>query len=422
MCVAVEAALARVQGRLGVIPTAAAEQIAARANRAKIDLSALTAGTLRSGFPIAALVEELRRTIGAEAGRYLHWGATTQDVMDTASALQLRSIIGILDGRIVELIRSLSELAERFRTTVMAGRTHGQQALPITFGLKAAAWLAPFLRHRERLTELSSRLLVVQLGGAAGTLAALGERGLEVSRALAAELGLGVPLMPWHAQRDGYLEFAGWLSLVTGSAGKMAQDVILLAQGEVAEVAESAEPGRGGSSTMPQKSNPITSELILAAARVNAALVSAMHQASIQEHERGTHGWQVEWLALPQMVSLAAGALKHTLELAKQLAIDEVRMRENIARSFDLILAEAAVFALSAAMARPAADDLVKRACSLARSERKPLIEVLRNLSIGRVPEGTVDWQALSRPENYLGEADKIVAAVVEHARELVKK
>ncbi|HWO40410.1 MAG TPA: 3-carboxy-cis,cis-muconate cycloisomerase [Candidatus Eisenbacteria bacterium] len=422
MCVAVEAALARVQGRLGVIPAAAAEEIAARADAAKIELPALAAGALRSGFPIAALVEELRRAIGAEAGRYLHWGATTQDIMDTASVLQLRSVIGIIDGRLVELILSLSALADRFRATVMAGRTHGQQALPITFGLKAASWLAPFLRHRERLAELSPRLLVVQLGGAAGTLAALGERGLEVARALAAELGLGMPLMPWHAQRDGYVEFAGWLSLVTGSAGKMAQDVILLAQGEVAEVAESAEPGRGGSSTMPQKSNPITSELIVAAARANAALVSAMHQAAIQEHERGTHGWQVEWLALPQMIGLAGGALKHALELTNQLAIDAGRMRENIARSLDLILAEAAVFALSAAMPRPAADELVKKACAVARRERKPLIEVLRGLAIESVPEGSVDWQALSRPENYLGETDKIVAAVLGRARALVKR
>ena len=180
----------------------------------------------------------------------------------------------------------------------MAGRTHGQQALPVSFGLKVATWLAPLIRHAERLDEISPRLLVVQFGGAAGTLAALGDKGLAVMHGLAEELGLGAPVMPWHAQRDNLVEFAGWLSLLTGSLGKMAQDIILLAQTEVGEVSESAEEGRGGSSTMPQKSNPITSELILAAARNNASLLSALHQAQIQEHERGTHGWQVKEFAL----------------------------------------------------------------------------------------------------------------------------
>ena len=176
---------------------------------------------------------------------------------------------------------------------MLAGRTHGQQALPITFGLKVAAWLAPLLRHAERLKEISARLFVVQFGGAAGTLAALGDKGLAVTEELAKELKLAVPMMPWHAQRDNLVEFAGWLSLVTGSLAKMAQDIILMAQTEVGEVGESGEAGRGGSSTMPQKSNPITSELIVAAARTNAALLSALHQAQIQEHERATHGWQV---------------------------------------------------------------------------------------------------------------------------------
>ncbi len=234
------------------------------------------------------------------------------------------------------------------------------------------------LRHAERLDEISPRLFVVQFGGAAGTFAALGDKGLTVTEELAKELKLAVPMMPWHAQRDNLVEFAGWLSLVTGSLGKMAQDIILMAQTEVGEVGESGEAGRGGSSTMPQKSNPITSELIVAAARTNAALLSALHQAQIQEHERATHGWQVEWLTLPQMVLLTGGALKHALYLAKNLQVDAAAMRANIVRANDVILAESAVFALAKAMPRSKAEELVKKACISAVAENQPLIEVVK--------------------------------------------
>jgi 3-carboxy-cis,cis-muconate cycloisomerase len=230
---------------------------------------------------------------------------------------------------------------------------------------------------------------------------------------------LGAPVMPWHAQRDNLVEFAGWLSLLTGSLGKMAQDIILLAQTEVGEVSESAEEGRGGSSTMPQKSNPITSELILAAARTNASLLSALHQAQIQEHERATHGWQVEWLTLPQMIVLAGGALKNARYLAKNLQVDEGKMRENITRADDVILAEAAVFALAKAMPRAKADELVKEACGIAVSERKPLIEVVRHLAKSIISDETVDWRALAAPENYLGETVKIIDRVLKSASRL---
>src|SRR5262245_31167566 len=359
--VEVETALARAEARIGVIPQAAADQISNAANPNKIDLESLAKGTARSGFPIIALIQEIRKTVGGEAASYVHWGATTQDIMDTACVLQLRAAIKLYKERLKELARHLSELSHRHRVTVLAGRTHGQQALPISFGLKVAMWLAPLIRHAERLDQISPRLLVVQFGAAAGTLAALSDKGLAVMHGLADELRLGAPVMPWHAQRDNLVEFAGWLSLLTGSLGKMAQDIILLAQTEVGEVSESEEEGRGGSSTMPQKSNPITSEVILAAARTNASLLSGSHQAQIQEHERATHGWQVEWLTLPQMILLTGGALKHALYLAKNLQIDEGKMRENIKRADDVILAEAAVFALAKAMPRGKADELVKR-------------------------------------------------------------
>jgi 3-carboxy-cis,cis-muconate cycloisomerase len=267
---------------------------------------------------------------------------------------------------------------------------------------------------------MTPRLLVVQFGGAAGTLAALEDRGLAVAEALAAELNLKAPLMPWHAQRDTFVEFAGWLSLVTGTLGKMAQDIILLAQTELGEVAESAEEGRGGSSTMPQKSNPITSELILAAVRTNAALLSALHQAQIQEQERATHGWQVEWLTLPQMIMLTGGALRHALYLAKHLQVDAVAMRANMARANDVTLAEAAVFALAKEMPRPQADALVKQACARAATDGMPLIAVVRELAGSKVADGAVDWEALAAPENYLGETDKIIDRMLKSASHLL--
>jgi 3-carboxy-cis,cis-muconate cycloisomerase len=417
--VEVEVALARTEAGLGIIPTKAAEQIARTANSRNIDIAALTKGTIVSGFPIIALVQELRRVVGAEAGQYLHWGATTQDIMDTAGVLQLRSVIKQFERRLMEIVHCLGELAHVHRNTILAGRTHGQQALPVSFGLKVANWLAPLIRHSERIKEISRRLLMVQFGGAAGTLAALGDKGLAVMQGLAAELGLAAPVIPWHAQRDGLVEFAGWLSLVSGSLGKMAQDIILLSQTEVGEVAESAEKGRGGSSTMPQKSNPITSELIIAAARANASLLSAMHQAQIQEHERATHGWQVEWLTLPQMVILTAGALKHALYLTKNLQVDKAKMRENIARANDITFAEAAVFALTETMPRAQAEELVKKACGIAVSEDKPLLDAVRGLAEAAVPDGAVNWSALSDPANYLGESQKMIDQVLESAKKL---
>lgn len=413
--VQVEIVLARAEARLGVIPPNAARQIAeVRADR--IDIESLTKGTLRSGFPIIALVEEIRKQAGSEAAPFVHWGATTQDIMDTASILQLRSVTDLFKTRLAEIVRNLSSLANQHRKLVMAARTHGQQALPITFGVKIAAWLAPLLRHLQRLDEILPRLLVVQFGGAAGTLAALGDKGLPVMRALAEELRLGMPLMPWHAQRDSLVEFAGWLSLVTGSLGKMAQDIILLAQTEVGEVGESAEQGRGGSSTMPQKSNPITSELIVAAARTNASLISGMHNAQIQEQERATHGWQMEWLILPQMMLLTSGVLKHARYLAGHLQADGETMRVNIARANQLILAEAAVFALAQAMPKSKAEELVKKACGVAVRAGKPLVLAIQELSVGEIAPGSIDWQALAQTENYLGAANEILDRVLKAA------
>jgi 3-carboxy-cis,cis-muconate cycloisomerase len=406
-----EAALAAAQGGLGVIPAEAAGAIRAALDGFAPDLDLLQEGTERDGFPVIALLSQARSRIGSPHAAYLHWGATTQDVIDTAVVLQVRAALRRAAELLDRLVGLLAAMADAHRNTLMAARTHSQQAVPTTFGLKVAGWLAPLIRHRERLNELQDRVLVVQFGGAAGTLAALGDRGVETGVALARELDLVLPNMPWHTQRDRMAETAGWLSMLTGSLAKMAQDVILLAQTEVGEVRES-DSDAGGSSTMPQKRNPIAAERIVAAARLNTSLLSAVHQAQVQEHERGTHGWQVELLSLPQIFVLTNGALAGAGALVDSLSIDTQRMRRNIAASNGLILAEAVTFALARFMDRAEAKGLVADACRTAAESGRHLVDVVRERS-----GADIDWEVLKDENNYLGSADAFIDAVLEQAR-----
>jgi 3-carboxy-cis,cis-muconate cycloisomerase len=410
----VESGLATVEGRLGVIPTEAASRIVGVAGRLELDFERLRNGVEKSGVPVMELVGQLREQVGGDDADYVHWGATSQDIVDSARVLQIRASLTIFESRLGSLIRNLSRLADQHRHTLMAGRTHSQQALPITFGFKVAGWLAPLLRHRERLAELRPRILVVQFGGAVGTLATLGALGPRVQEALATELGLDLPPIPWHTQRDTIAELAGWLSMLNGSLAKMAQDVILLAQSEVSELNESSDSTRGGSSTMPQKNNPITSELIITAARINASLLASMHQAQVQEHERGTHGWQMEWLVLPQMFTLTAAALNKALFLSQNLAVDEVRMAENVAASNGLMLAEAVSYALvRASMSKASANQLVKEACQVVAQEGRHLIEVMKEKT-----DAPVDWDAIREESAYLGSANTFIDRVLQAAAE----
>jgi 3-carboxy-cis,cis-muconate cycloisomerase len=417
MMLQVEAALAEVQGRLGVIPADAAEKIATGVSALQVDYHQMQAGTEKAGLPVIELVKQLRQQVGATAASYVHWGATTQDIMDTALVLQIREALRVIDEAMLHLIKSLAQRAEQYHSSLMAGRTHSQQALPIPFGLKVAGWLAPLLRHRERMREMKPRLLTVQFGGAAGTLAALAPSGFEIQAALADELKLAVPLLPWHTQRDNLAECAGWLSLVSGSLAKMGQDIILMAQTEVGEVRESADPSRGGSSTMPQKSNPIVSELIIAAARTNASLLSAMHQALVQEHERATHGWQMEWLALPQMFALTSAALNKSMFLSQHLVVNEERMQQNVAASNGLMLAEAVSFALTQTMSRTEAKKLVGESCQVVLAQNRHLIDVVRERT-----QASIDWDALKDESAYFGSAAVFIERVLQQAEKEIGK
>jgi 3-carboxy-cis,cis-muconate cycloisomerase len=411
---AVESALAKVEGQLGVIPAEAADQIVDVAARMEVDFDRLRSEIEKSGVPVIDLVRQLRTQIGGDAADYVHWGATSQDIIDTANVLQIRTVLEVLESMLESVIRNLAQLADKHRHTLMAGRTHSQQALPITFGFKVTGWLAPLIRHRERLAEMRPRILVIQFGGAVGTLAALGTSGIQVQENLAEELKLNLSHIPWHTQRDNMAELASWLSLLTGSLAKMAQDIILLAQSEVGELSESDDASRGSSSTMLQKNNPIVSELIITVARTNASLLASMHQAQIQEHERGSHGLQMEWLVFPQMFILTAAALNKALFLSQNLVVDEARMRENIAASYGLMLAEAVSYALAGtSMSKASANELVKEACQVVVQEGRHLIDVLKEKT-----DAPVDWDAIREESAYLGSTDTFINRVLQAAVE----
>ncbi len=412
----VEAALARVQGRLGIIPADAAAAITAAARFENLDGAELAASARNVGYPVVGLVQGLSRAAG-EAGRWTHWGATTQDIMDSATVLQVREGLSLIEVELRRLLTALTGLADRHRRTVMAGRTHLQQALPISFGLKCAIWAQPFIAHLERLRQLRLRVEQVSLFGAAGTLASLGEHGIAVMEGLAAELSLHAPVAPWHVCRDGMAETVSFLGLVCGSLAKIATDVILLAQTEIGEVAEPHAPGRGSSSTMPQKRNPIASEYVLAATRGAQALVPLMQGAMAHDHERATGPWQTELLAGPQAFVLTHGALLHARGIAEGLVVDAERMQRNLTLTGGLIVAEAVMMGLAPHLGREAAHHVVQHACDVALSKSVPLADALaRDASVSeRLDRATIE--RLTDPANYLGSAEMFIDRLLAAAR-----
>jgi 3-carboxy-cis,cis-muconate cycloisomerase len=409
----VEAALARAESKLGLIPAHIADLIGHAARVENLRLDYIADSTRRVGYPVVALVKELGRVAGDEAARYIHLGATTQDILDTALILQLQRTFAIARRDLIALARALAARAARFRDTPIAARTHLQHAVPTTFGFKCAVWAAPLVTHLERLEQASPRILVVQFGGAAGTLASLGANGPAVVEALARELELDVPVLPWHTQRDGLAETAALLALICSSLSKFALDTTLMMQTEVGEVSEPHDEGRGGSSTMPQKRNPIASEYILAAARAVNALVPVMFGSMTADHERATGPWQSESLALPQCVALTAGALAHARSIAESMTVDTERMRRNLDLTGGLIMAEAIATALAAPLGRAAAEAAVARACDRAIAASVPLATVLRIDPELRPHLSDADIDRLTDPALYLGSAGAFVDRVV---------
>ena len=409
----IEGALARVQARLGIIPQEAAEEINRHCRVEQIDMARLKAQIDVIGHPILPTVQQLVKLCSGGLGEWCHWGTTTQDIMDTAVILQVRDALNLVEEEMTAISSSLASLAERYRDTPMAGRTKTQQAVPISFGLKMAILLATFMRHRARLEELRTRVLVGQFAGAAGTLASLGKDGLRVQKALMIELGLGQPEIGWHTMRDRFAEIGCFLGLLTGTLGKIAADVNLMAQTEVQEVSESFTPGRGSSSTMPQKRNPVSSSYILSCTAVVRQQVAALLDAMVAEHERSNGPWEIEWIVLPEIFLLSSGALAHTRSLIAGLQVDPARMRKNLELTGGMIVAEAVMMGLGPYLGRQRAHDLVYEICRAAVASGRPLLDLLaENPEISKHCDRST-LAKLTDPANYLGVTGEMIDDVL---------
>lgn len=412
----VEVALARAQAAVGLIPARAAEEIARQALAEHIDLEGLKEQTEVVGYPILPLVRVLASRCGGGAGEYVHWGATTQDIMDTAAVLQLRRAHRILTRDLGSVMDAAADLAARYRDTPMAGRTHGQQALPITFGFKAAIWVAELARHAERMTSITPRLFVGQLAGATGTLASLGSDGLAVQARMMADLGLAVPLIAWHVARDVFAEFITLLAMICGTIAKIGQEIALLQTTEVAEVEEAYVEGRGGSSTMPQKRNPITCEALTAIGTIVGQDAALMLAAMRPDHERATGPWHVEWEVIPEACILAGGALHHAAALLRGLIVRPDRMVRNLQLTDGLITSEAVMMALAPTVGRQRAHDIVYRAAMRAVDSGLRLEDVLRQDLEVATHLSSERLRAVLDPMAYSGLAaefvDRVLAAV----------
>ncbi len=418
----VEAALARAEGRCGVIPAEAAATITqvCAAPGQGMDLDALAQGAIGAGNLAIPFVKQLTALVSAHdehAARYVHWGATSQDILDTALVLQLVEALRVEDAQLARLADACADLARRHRDTVMVARTWQQHALPTTFGLKAAGWLDALRRDLARLDETRHRVRTLQFGGAAGTLASLGAQAPDVAACLADELGLAQPVLPWHTHRDRLVEVASTLGMLCGTLGKIARDISLMMQTEVAEVAEPAAAGRGGSSTMPHKRNPVGCAAVLTIATRVPALVSTLLTAMPQEHERGLGGWQAEWDTLPDIVTMTAGALRCMGEIVAGLQVDAARMRANLDLTGGLILGEAYMLALGARLGRLPAHHLVEQATRDAVAQGVTLRQALQGrLDADPALTGLLDAHTLDRladPTRYTGQAGRYVDAAL---------
>ena len=414
----VEAALARVESRLGIIPVPAADAIVAHCLVNEVDIAQLGGSAVDAANPVVPLVAALRARVPPEAAPFVHHGATSQDILDSAMMLVVRQALFFILQDLARAAAAAAGLADRHRSTVMAARTLMQQASVTTFGLKAAGWLTGIIEARALLTAIRDHRLALQFGGAAGTLAALSDRGLEVSRELAAELGLSDPVMPWHTARARIAQLGSALAIVTGAAGKVALDIVLLAQTEIGEVSETAAAGRGASSTLPQKRNPVGSIEILAAVRAINAQASLLLGTMLQEHERAAGAWQSEWPAVTEALRLTSGAVSRLADVLEELEIHSEQMQRNLDLSGGLILSEHLVMLLAKrtdlVTARKLVDAVISASAKSGRPFKECVIEdrdIARHLNRGEL-EAALD------PAGYLGSSDQLIDHVLQAYRE----
>jgi len=413
----VEVALARAQAELGIIPQAAADAIARAARLELLDRARIDEGFVRTGHTIVPLVWELSRIVGKPHGGWVHWGATTQNITQTGDLLVLRQAHRVFLRLIGEALTAMADLAERGAEMPIAGRTHGQHAVPATFGYKVAVWAAEVRRHLQRLEACRSHIAVGQFAGAVGTLASVGPRGLEVQRRLCEALGLAQPPIAWHTARDGVAAFACVLGLLAATLGKLGQEVALLQRTEVGEVEEPYAPGKGASSTMPQKRNPILCESLIAIARIARQDVALALDAMGHDHERATGPWHVEWACIPELCVLAAGGLRMALDLTRGLVVHPDRMARNLELDGGQLLAESVMMRLALHVGRTRAHDLVYDACMEAHARRAPLRDCLLASAPIRQHLDAAAIDAALDPAGYLGLAGSFVDRVLAQAR-----
>jgi len=386
-----------------------------KVQESKLDFERLRHETEIVGYPILPLVRQLSAICGDEAGKYVHWGATTQDIMDLASMLQMKEGLDIVQRLLKDVIKTLRELSEKYKDTPMAGRTHLQHALPVTFGYKCAVWLSGFQRHLERLEQLRGRTLLVQFGGAAGSLASLGsgDDGLRVRKALAKELGLNDPSITWHVARDGVAEIANFLALMGGSMGKLALDVMIMSSNELSEVSEPFVPHRGASSTMPQKRNPISSEVILAASKILRSNAGLVLDGMVADFERASGPWHLEWVAIPESFVIAVGALSQTHFALSGLSVNTGQMLENLHSTKGLVVGEAVMMGMAPHVGRQRAHDIVYEACKESIEKKKALLECLVEKEEVTSKMSEQRLAELCDPVNYLGASSRMVDDVL---------
>jgi 3-carboxy-cis,cis-muconate cycloisomerase len=411
-----EAALARAEAALGVVTATGAGVIGEACDASRYDIDALVAGQVPSGNIAIAVVGALTKAVAARdpaAASFVHWGATSQDVIDTALMLELRAAIDALIADLELAIKGFAALAGRHRRTLSVARTLLQQALPMPFGLKLAGYAAALARSRERLIRLRREALVLQFGGAAGTLAVLGEHGFAVSERLAAVLNLPLPDAPWHSHRDRLAEIAACFGILTGTCGKIARDVSLMMQTEVGEAFEPAAPGRGTSSTLPHKRNPVGAAAALSAATIAPNLVATLIAAQVQEHERAVGGWHTDWMTFPALALVTSGALAAVVEIAEGLEVDVERLRANLEMTGGQIMAEAVAFALAEKIGRTEAHALVRVLSLKASQEKRPFKEVLlKDLQMKTFLSG-IEIERLFIPLTYQGSAQTFIDRLV---------
>ena len=409
----VERALALVQARLGLIPQEACDEIVSHCHIGQIDMARLRQQTERIGYPILGVVTQINQLCRDKLGEYVHWGATTQDITDTATVLQIREALVIVDDELGAIADALATLCREHRLTPVIGRSNLQQAIPVTLGYKMAGLLSAVLRHRERIAQLRERVLVGEFAGAAGTLASLEKGAMETQAGLCAELGLKQPVIAWHTIRDNIAEVGTVLGLIGGTLGKLSMDVKLMMQTEVAEVFEPYHHGRGSSSTMPQKRNPIASCYIHAAISVVRQHAAALMDAMVADHERSTGPWEIEWIVLPEAFCLMAGALKHSRAVLEGLEVDPEAMRRNIDMTGGLVMSEAVMMGLGRHIGREYAHDLVYDICMQAGRQRRPLLDLLCENAEIMTHVSREQLAAMCDPANYLGQSGVMVDRVL---------